>query len=215
MKLIKYIVSKFKSVYFKIFNLLVHSEYPQIKGQIYSPHELRGLEYVEIGAGSYLLKDCILTAWKEYAGIHYKPMIKIGKNSHIGEHCHISACHSIVIGNGVLTGRYVYISDNSHGKAGLSQMSLPPYERPLYVKGPIVIGDNVWIGESARILSGVTIGDGAIIGANSVVTHDVPAYCVAVGCPAKVVKDFRTMTSTDSGGVIRCVSIDYVERIAS
>lgn len=55
-------------------------------------------------------------------------------------------------------------------------------------KGPVVIGNNVWIGESARILSGVTIGDGAIIGANAVVTHDVPSGAVVGGVPAKVIK---------------------------
>ena len=53
---------------------------------------------------------------------------------------------------------------------------------------PIKVGNNVWIGESARILSGVTIGDGAIIGANAVVTHDVPSGAVVGGVPAKVIK---------------------------
>jgi len=54
----------------------------------------------------------------------------------------------------------------------------------LYVKGPVIIGYNVWIGEGARILSGVTIG----VGANAVVTHDVPAYSVVGGVPAKIIK---------------------------
>ena len=88
----------------------------------------------------------------------------------------------------MLTGRYVYISDNSHGKNIESELNTPPSLRPLYAKGPVVIGNNVWIGESARILSGVTIGDGAIIGANAVVTHDVPSGAVVGGVPAKVIK---------------------------
>ena len=52
----------------------------------------------------------------------------------------------------------------------------------------MVIGNNVWIGRNVCIMPGVTIGDGAVIGANAVVTHDIPAYSVAVGVPAKVIK---------------------------
>lgn len=54
-------------------------------------------------------------------------------------------------------------------------------------KKPSIIGDNVWIGAKSIVLTGVTIGEGAIIGANSVVTKDIPPYCVAVGSPAKVI----------------------------
>ena len=55
----------------------------------------------------------------------------------------------------------------------------------------MVIEDNVWIGEKASIMPGVHIGKGAIIAANSVVTHDVPAYAVVAGIPAKVIKQFK------------------------
>lgn len=172
----------------KLFNFVIHIEYPKIKGNIERPRQLMGLKYIEMGKGSCVCRDAILTAWSSYAGESFTPHVKIGNNCHIGEHCQITACYSITIGDGVLTGRYVYISDNAHGKAEYSQLSIRPINRPLYVKGPVIIGNNVWIGESVRVLSGVTIGDGAIIGANSVVTHDVPAYCVAAGCPAKIVK---------------------------
>ena len=55
-------------------------------------------------------------------------------------------------------------------------------------KGPVVIGNDVWVGEGARILSGVTIGDGAVIGSRAVVTKNIPPYAIAVGVPAKVLK---------------------------
>ena len=77
---------------------------------------------------------------------------------------------------------------NSHGQSTREHMSIPYYERPMYSKGPVVIGNNVWLGNNVCVMPGVTIGDGAIIGANSVVTHDIPAYAVAAGIPAKVVK---------------------------
>ena len=65
---------------------------------------------------------------------------------------------------------------------------LPPLARPVHSNGPIVIGKNVWIGDKVTILPNVTIGDGAIITANAVVTKNIPAYAIAVGCPAKIVK---------------------------
>lgn len=64
----------------------------------------------------------------------------------------------------------------------------PQLERQLVSKGEVVIGNNVWIGDKAAILAGVHIGDGAIIGANSVVAKDVPANCVVGGIPAKVLR---------------------------
>lgn len=86
-----------------------------------------------------------------------------------------------------MTGRWVTISDNNHGRTDRNTLQLPPVERRLYSKGNVVIGDNVWIGDKATILSGVTIGDGAVIGANSVVTKDVPEYSVVAGNPAKII----------------------------
>ena len=69
--------------------------------------------------------------------------------------------------------------------------TIPPVERELISKGPVIIGNNVWIGRNVTIMSGVTVGDGAVIGANAVVTHDVPAYSIAVGCPAKVIRRIK------------------------
>jgi acetyltransferase-like isoleucine patch superfamily enzyme len=63
-----------------------------------------------------------------------------------------------------------------------------PIKRPIISKGPVIIGNNVWIGDKATILSDVKIGDGAIIAANAVVTKDVPAYSMAAGIPAQVIK---------------------------
>ena len=117
-----------------------------------------------------------------------KTIIKIGDNSMIGGDNHITSACGIYIGKNLRTGKSVLISDNSHGNPhDRKQLDIHPNDRHLYTKGPIKIGDNVWIGEKAAILGGVSIGNGAIIGANTVVTHDVPAYSIAVGCPAKVI----------------------------
>lgn len=187
-KIIVWIVRLPDRVWNKLFNSVIHWYFKDINGCLYRPRALKGLQYISIGRDTSLSRGVILTAWDEYAGYHYKPSIRIGNHCHIGEHSHITACHSITIGDNLLTGRYVYISDNAHGEAVASQLHIPPVLRPLYVKGPVVIGNNVWIGESARILSGVTIGDGAIIGANAVVTRDVPDGAVVGGIPARVIK---------------------------
>lgn len=85
-------------------------------------------------------------------------------------------------------GNDILITDNSHGLSDIKQMDVAPNYCPLYSKGPVIIEDNVWIGEKTSILPGVHIGQGSIIGANSVVTKDVPAYSVVAGNPAKIIK---------------------------
>ena len=95
----------------------------------------------------------------------------------------------MTIGDGTLLGRGTFITDNSHGKnESVEELRILPNNRELYSKGPVNIGRNVWTGTNVCIMPGVSIGDGAIIGANSVVTHDVPAESVAVGAPARVVR---------------------------
>ena len=83
------------------------------------------------------------------------------------------------------------ITDNSHGDTSIDIRSYPPISRPLVSKGKVVIGENVWIGDKATILPGVSIGDGAVIGANAVVTKDVPPYSVVVGNPAKIINKVK------------------------
>lgn len=150
-----------------------------------------GGKAITIGDNTCIANHCILGCWKHHQGKEYDPKIVIGDNTYIGEYTQITAANLIKIGNGVLTGRYVYISDNNHGKSDLSDLHKRPSQRNLYIKGPIVIGDNVWIGDKVSILSGVTIGEGSIIGCNAVVTHDIPPYSVVGGVPAKIIKSVK------------------------
>lgn len=147
-----------------------------------------GSKNIHIGSHTSIGKHSILGCWVKYKGKTYTPTIKIGDNSSIGEYCHITASQEITIGNGVLTGRFCYVSDNNHGTNDLDVLHQRPSERDLYIKGPVHIGNNVWIGDRACILSGVTIGDGAVIAANAVVTKDVPSYSIVGGVPAKIIK---------------------------
>ena len=148
-----------------------------------------GEDHIVIGNGTTIHEYCILTAWKSTcAGGDFHPEIVIGKNCSIGEYNHITSTNKIIIGDNLLTGRWVTITDNSHGETDFETLQQPPLMRLVTSKGPVIIGDNVWIGDKATILPGVTIGDGTIIGANSVVTKDVPAYSILAGNPAKIIK---------------------------
>lgn len=154
----------------------------------YSALDMKGLQYISVGDATVFGKNVQLCAWDSFLEQHFTPHITIGDNCHIRANSHLSAINSITIGNHLLTGTNVLITDNSHGMTIREQMSLPPTQRPLTTKGPVVIGDNVWLGNNVCVMPGVTIGDGAIIGANAVVPHDIPPYCVAAGIPAKVIK---------------------------
>lgn len=143
---------------------------------------------IYIGNHTDIGKHCILGCWKQYKGTQYNPVIIIGNYTKIGEYTQISAAEKVVIGDGVLIGRFVYISDNNHGKSDKDSLSKYPIDRDLYIKGAVTIGNNVWIGDKVSILSGVTIGDGVIVGCNAVVTHDVPPNSIVGGVPAKVIR---------------------------
>ena len=141
--------------------------------------------YATIGNASSIMRNCVIECCPN-AGL--QPELIIGDNVSIGEYCHITCADRVVIGNGVLTGRFVLITDNGHGANLPEEMDIMPLKRKTCSKGPIVIGNNVWIGDKATILPNVKIGDCAIIGANSVVTKDVPAFAVVGGNPAKILK---------------------------
>lgn len=150
-------------------------------------------QYIEIGDNFNAGKDLKVEAWDKYREerLSNTPSICIGKNVSVMDHCLISCCSNITIGDGCLFGDNVFITDNYHGNNSYVQLTIPPVDRPLYIKGNVNIGNNVWIGRNVCIMPKVSIGDGSVIGANSVVTHDVPAYSVAVGAPARVIKTIK------------------------
>ena len=165
-----------------------HTNMPHIVGPF---NNLWGAEYIELGKNVVFGKNIVLTALYKLNGQFFCPKITIGEGSRIGDYCHMTAINGIELGRCVLLGRFVLITDNSHGATTFGDMQIDPSMRRIVSKGPVVIGNNVWIGDKVTILPGVTIGEGAVIAANAVVTRDVPAYCVVAGNPAKIIKNLK------------------------
>jgi len=160
---------------------------------IASPCSLQGEGQKRIAIGDYtsIQGHSVLGCWEKYGEQQFTPSIIIGNHCSIGEYNHITACNKITIGDGLLTGRFVYIGDNAHGGLSWEESSVPPINRQLRSKGEVKIGNNVWIGDKATILAGVTIGDNVIVAANAVVTKSVANNCVVAGIPAKVIKQLN------------------------
>lgn len=147
--------------------------------------KLGNAKHISLGNNVSVMSHCVL----ECTG--YLAEMVLGNNISIGEYSHITCAQKMVIGDGLLTGRYVLITDNAHGENLPNELNIPPLERRVCSSGPVTIGRNVWIGDKATILPDVTIGDGAVIAANAVVTKDVPPFSVAAGCPARVIKTVK------------------------
>lgn len=155
------------------------------------PLYLNGGKYITIGRGSGSDQRLRLDAWDEFLGDKFIPEIIIGDNVSIQKDCHIGAIDKIIIGNNVLLASKVYISDHSHGEITKEALSMAPAQRKLHSKGPVIIEDNVWLGEGVVVLAGVTIGENSIVGANAVVTKSIPKNCVAAGNPARIIREIK------------------------
>lgn len=149
---------------------------------------LQGGNHISIGNFFECDQRLRLDAWDKFLEEEYKPVIIFGNCVSIQKDCHIGAINKIVIGNNVLLASKVYISDHSHGEISCEALSLPPAKRVLFSKGPVIIEDNVWLGEGVVVLPNVTIGENSIVGANSVVTKSFPKNSVIAGNPAKIIR---------------------------
>ncbi|NJN15538.1 MAG: acyltransferase [Oscillochloris sp.] len=133
---------------------------------------------VELGDYVELHQDCVIENGRGGS-------LRIGAGSGIQARCQFSAyVAAIEIGRGVQIAPQCAFYPYDHGTAP----AIPIRDQALTSRGPIIIEDDAWLGFGTIVLSGVRIGAGAVIGAGSVVTRDIPAAAVAVGSPARVVK---------------------------
>jgi len=108
----------------------------------------------------------------------------VGDRTVFGHHCTVASDRSVVIGSHCLFGEFTSIRDHDHAFDGGATAILDQGR----ATAPVTIGDDVWVGAKATITRGVTIGPGTVVGAHAVVTRDLPAGCIAVGVPARVVR---------------------------
>lgn len=144
--------------------------------------------FVTFGDNSKMGHHSTISIVDSYLGERFKPSVTIGQNTIIGPYNAFAAMNKIVIGDYVLFAPYVHINDLTHG---YSDITKPIMQQQVFSSGPIIIENGCWLGFGSHVLSGVTIGQNAVIGANSVVTKDIPPFSVAVGSPAKVVKSYN------------------------
>ncbi len=178
-----------KLLFMKLNTLLFFSKSRLIR----YPIIIRGKKNIDLGINLTTGVGCRIEAFSK----KNKKVIKFGENVQINDYVHITAMNNVSIGDNVLMASKIYISDCSHGfyEGGEndSNPDLIPIKRE-YKISSVIIEDNVWLGEFVSILPGVKIGKGSIIGANSVVTKDIPSKSIAVGSPAKVIKQFNEGT---------------------
>ncbi len=149
------------------------------KSVIQPPVTLDGESRIAIGSSVYIGPGSWLATQGEEA------LLEIGDGTRMSGMCVLSAASSVRLGRSVLLARNVFITDHNHGTA---DPKVPVMDQKLEKIAPVTIEDGAWLGANAVVLSGVIVGRGAVVGANSVVLDDIPPRTVAVGAPAKVVR---------------------------
>lgn len=181
------IIRKVKSV---TFNFLYSKKFKCFGSgvAIQSPLHIYGEENISIG-------DNVLVQYKSWlAAVPHtgekQCELKIGNGCVIGHFNELFATKSIILEDNVLTADRVYISDNLHS---YENISTPVLKQPVKQINPVRIGEGSWLGVGAVVL-GANIGKHCVIGANAVVTKDIPDYCVAAGVPAKIIRRYNAST---------------------
>lgn len=148
---------------------------------------------ITIGEDSLICANSVLSAgWGPDQPDLAPDTLSIGDRVLIGRGSALTAHRSIVIEDDVWTGHHVFVTDMNHGYDDPDR----PISQQFMGEFPVRVGAGSWLGFGVAVLPGVTIGRHVVVGANSVVTDDIPDFAVAVGAPARVVKDQRLAGST-------------------
>ena len=174
-------------------NTLISRKFGVRKCKIGPRAYLRGLCAIEMGEDFSAGNGLWLEAITKYNEQTFAPRIIIGKHVRASDFVHIAATHFVEIGDNVLMGSGVMITDHNHGKYSREHTSphIPPTLRSLDHDQQVVIGQNVWLGNGVVVTPGASIGEGSVIAANSVVIGSIPPYTIAAGAPARVRKAFN------------------------
>lgn len=172
------------------------------EGYLTGAISLTGGEYVSVGSETIIYRDVRIGAYAQFGNQTFTPQIIIGKNCRIGKDCMLSAINRIEIGDNVAVTARTLVLDNVHGEFRDNKLTfengteIPDvflqnvFTRDLASRGPVIIENDVHIGEGCVILPGVRIGHHSVVSANSVVAKNVPPYSIIAGKPAMVVMTF-------------------------
>lgn len=145
---------------------------------------------ISIGKNVYIEKNCRIEGVESYNKVSFNPSIIFEDNVSVQQNLHLTCANQIVIGKNTAIAANVSITDIHHPYEDINT----PIEQQNIITKPVVIGPDCKIYNNAVILPGVHVGKHCTIGANAVVTKDIPDYCVAVGAPARVVKRYNERT---------------------
>ncbi len=154
---------------------------------IYPPALIIGHGRIEVGNDVVVHPGAFLSVIEEHGGTRYDARLVIGDGSRIGADFVIACCGSVQIGERVLTADRVFVGDTYHDYRDPTR---PILDQSLRDPRPVSIGAGAFLGINCAVLPGVTIGEGAYVGAGAVVTRDIPPRSVAVGNPATVVRQW-------------------------
>ena len=155
------------------------------------------------GRGSIVIGDGVQLSGKSSIGFsnraHERPKLSIGDRSYIAHGCSFAVAQSISIGRHCLIAGGVTVRDfDGHPLDAERRRRLEP--TPVEAIAPVVIGDDVWIGQGATVLKGVSIGARAIVASQAVVTKNVPADVIVAGNPARIVKSLPLLEPPERAG---------------
>ena len=183
-----------KRIQGKAFSIMMSGSFANFgkKSVIMCPIRIYGEERIQIGDRVFIGSNSWLQTLPD--GENKSVAISIGDGTSIAGLCVISAVCRVILEEDVLLARNVYISDHMHR---YTDTGSPIKAQGLDKIAPVLIRRGAWIGQNVVICPGVTIGIGAVIGANSIVNEDIQDYCVAAGSPARVVKKIATKTDKE------------------
>ena len=152
--------------------------------RITNPHKIR------VGSGVVIDNNVELLVDANSRNVSQELLV-LGDFVHLSKYNCIGCCKKIVLENHVRLAPYVHITDRNHSYADILT---PIWKQPINAK-EVYIGCETWIGFGAQIMPGVHIGKHCVVAAGSVVTKNIPDYCVVVGNPAKIIKKYNQDTS--------------------
>lgn len=167
--------------------LILMSQFEKVGKNLFIGNDyiINNPSHIEIGNDFSAGRRFRVEAIRNYNNQVFIPKIVIGENVNIGTDMHIACINRIQIKDNCLFGSRILITDHQHGDTSQTCLDLPPKERELISKGPVLIEENVWIGDGVVIMPNVKIGNNSIIAANAVVTSNVEPYSIMAGVPAR------------------------------